>query len=338
MGWSSFRKPGLTHHHSARSWKGYTLVTVIFGDATYLLDMDGQIVHRWYFPDLRVFYARLLPNGNLLALGNHPDVMPTISPVEGRVLPINQRARTMGGNGSQLVEFNWEGERVWSYNNERIHHDFVRLANGNTIMPEWVEMPDDADRLVQGGLREPRSRRPKLVSDDFIEIDPTGKEMRRVTRGSCLTLDVTPSAFWKTGTNGPIPTASTLTWQTISCSSPAATTAEWASSIGQAGACNGSSARQRCSTSITHPGWPTATYRSSITACTAMGCHTLEWLRSTPRTAASLGSTPPNPSSSSLVATSPGRSGSPTVTCLSVRVLVVGSLKSRNKGRLPGSG
>jgi hypothetical protein len=180
MGWSSFRKPGLSHHHSARSWKGYTLVTVIFGDATYLLDMDGQIVHRWYFPDLRVFYARLLPNGNLLALGNHPDVMPTISPVEGRVLPINQRARTMGGNGSQLVEFNWEGERVWSYNNESIHHDFVRLANGNTIMPEWVEMPEDADRLVQGGLREARSRRPKLVSDDYIEIDPSGNEVRRI--------------------------------------------------------------------------------------------------------------------------------------------------------------
>ncbi len=180
MGWSPYRKPGLTHHHAARSWKGYTLVTSTFADATYLLDMDGQIVHRWHYPDLRVFYARLLPNGNLLALGNHPDVMPTITPAEGRVLPINQRARTMGGNGSQLVEFNWESERVWSYNNERIHHDFVRLTNGNTIMPEWVEMPEDADRLVQGGLREARSKRPKLVSDDYIEIDPTGKEVKRV--------------------------------------------------------------------------------------------------------------------------------------------------------------
>lgn len=180
MGWSAFRKPGLTHHHSARSWKGYTLVTGTAGDATYLLDMDGQIVHRWYYPDLRVFYARLLPNGNLLALGNHPDVMPTITPAEARGLPLNQRARSMGGNGSQLVEFNWEGDRVWSYDNERIHHDFVRLANGNTIMPQWVEMPDEADRLVQGGLRESRSRRPKLISDDYLEIDSSGKEVKRV--------------------------------------------------------------------------------------------------------------------------------------------------------------
>ena len=180
MGWSAYRKPGLTHHQSALSWKGYTLVTATAGDATYLLSMDGQIVHRWYYPDLRVFYAQLLPNGNLLALGNHPDVIPTITPAEARVLPLNQRARSMGGNSSQLVEFNWEGERVWSYNNEYIHHDFVRLANGNTIIPQWVEMPEDADRLVQGGLRESRSRRPKLVSDDYIEIDPTGKELRRV--------------------------------------------------------------------------------------------------------------------------------------------------------------
>jgi hypothetical protein len=180
MGWSAYRKPGLTHHHSVRSWKGYTLVTPTAGDATYLLDMDGQIVHRWYYLDLRVFYARLLPNGNLLAVGNHPDVMPTITPAEARGLPLNQRARSMGGNGSQLVEFNWDGERVWSYANECIHHDFVRLANGNTIMPQWVEMPEDVDRLVQGGLREPRSKRPKLISDDYIEIDPTGKEVRRV--------------------------------------------------------------------------------------------------------------------------------------------------------------
>ena len=55
MGWSTYRKPGLTHHYSARSWKGYTLVTATAGDATYLLSMDGQIVHRWYYPDLRQY-------------------------------------------------------------------------------------------------------------------------------------------------------------------------------------------------------------------------------------------------------------------------------------------
>ena len=185
MGWSPYRKPGVTYHHASLSWKGYTLVTATFGDATYLLNMDGQIVHRWYYPDLRVFYARLLPNGNLLALGNHPDLMPTTPQDEARVLhpkgrPLKERVRTMGGNGSQLVEFNWESERVWSYDNEYIHHDFVRLANGNTILAEWVEMPEESDKLVRGGLREPQSRRPKLVSDDYIEIDQAGKEVRRI--------------------------------------------------------------------------------------------------------------------------------------------------------------
>ncbi|SVD49598.1 uncharacterized protein METZ01_LOCUS402452, partial [marine metagenome] len=30
MGWSPYRKPGLTYHHAALSQKGYTLVTPTF--------------------------------------------------------------------------------------------------------------------------------------------------------------------------------------------------------------------------------------------------------------------------------------------------------------------
>ena len=40
MGWSLFRPTGLTHRNADFSG-GYTLVTPIGGDATYLLDEDG---------------------------------------------------------------------------------------------------------------------------------------------------------------------------------------------------------------------------------------------------------------------------------------------------------
>jgi hypothetical protein len=61
MGWSAFQKPGLTHHKTALSVKGFTLVTPMDGDATYLLDMSGRIVHRWTYDGLKVNYARLTP-------------------------------------------------------------------------------------------------------------------------------------------------------------------------------------------------------------------------------------------------------------------------------------
>ena len=37
------------------------------GDAVYLIDMKGEVVHRW-LPDAgsKFFYGQLLPNGNLL--------------------------------------------------------------------------------------------------------------------------------------------------------------------------------------------------------------------------------------------------------------------------------
>jgi len=66
MGWSPFRKTGLTHHTPAQTVKGYTLVTPANGDSTYLIDMAGRIAQRWHFSGLRVFYGRLLPTGKPL--------------------------------------------------------------------------------------------------------------------------------------------------------------------------------------------------------------------------------------------------------------------------------
>ena len=82
MGWSPFRKTGLTFHQPAQSVKGYTLVTPIAGDSTYLLNMSGQIVHRWRHPAMRAFYAKLLEDGKLLAMGtdNRP-CRPSLDPV-----------------------------------------------------------------------------------------------------------------------------------------------------------------------------------------------------------------------------------------------------------------
>lgn len=178
MGWSQFRKLGLTHYEPLRSVKGYTLVTPLGGDASYLIDVSGLIVHRWHNPDYRIGYGRLQPDGTLLALTLPAGLQVDVSPGEAMSLPFERRLRTLGGNAMHLTEFDWDGHVVWQYENAAIHHDFVRLPNGNTLLPETVELPLDVARSVRGGIRT-RGQKEVMLSDDIIEVDAKGEEVRR---------------------------------------------------------------------------------------------------------------------------------------------------------------
>jgi hypothetical protein len=179
MGWSPYRSMGLTHHEAAQSFKGYTLVTPTGSDSAYLLGMDGRIVHRWRFTTIRPGYGKLLPNGNLLMRG--VDVaLPPPPPPDAPPLPFEQQVRRLGANATHLLEVDWDGNVVWEYHNPAIHHDQVRLPNGNTLVPVWVELSQDAARRVRGGVRPRRGEKPHpLLCDDIVEIDPAGKEVWR---------------------------------------------------------------------------------------------------------------------------------------------------------------
>ena len=140
MGWSPFRKTGLSFHMPSASCKGYTLVTPMGSDSTYLIDMHGQIVHRWHLRGLRqAVYAQLLPNGRLLAMATDAStpIPPPLTPDE--IPAFAQHVRRIGGNANRLMEYDWDGNEFWRYENEYIHHDFVRLPGGTTLVTEFME-------------------------------------------------------------------------------------------------------------------------------------------------------------------------------------------------------
>ncbi len=181
MGWSPYRPTGLTYHQPAASFKGYTLLAPIRGEAAYLLDMDGRIVHRWRLPDLRTWYGRLQPDGRLLLGAVDPTLPPPPqTPFDQPPPAFDLHIRRLGGGFTHLLEVGWEGEVLWEYRNPAMHHDFVRLANGHTLVPEWVEIPDTLSRRVRGGLRRPREKFPPMLSDDIVELDRDGKEVSRL--------------------------------------------------------------------------------------------------------------------------------------------------------------
>jgi hypothetical protein len=181
VGWSAQRRTGLTVHSSARSFKGLTLLTPLGGEATLLLDMDGRVVHRWRQPGYRVFHAELLPSGNLLALVTDTALLPAPETPFDQPPPVFDRhVRRLGGNASHLRELDWDSRLVWEYRNERLHHDFVRLDNGNTLVAEWAELPAELAERVVGGVRRPGEVFPPMLGDDILEIDIHGVEVQRI--------------------------------------------------------------------------------------------------------------------------------------------------------------
>ena len=181
MGWSVNRPTGLTFHRSDMSTKGYTLVTPSSDKSAYLIDMNGRIVHRWVFDTIDPGYGRILDNGNLLMSGSDvtlpepPEDEPTKPPP-----PFERHITRLGGYKTTLHEVDWDGNLVWSYENRAQHHDFLRLPNGNTMVPEWVELSEDLHKKVRGGHRLHRERLPRLLGDDIVEIDPQGNEVNRI--------------------------------------------------------------------------------------------------------------------------------------------------------------
>ena len=191
MGWSVNRPTGLTFHRPGLSTKGYTLLTPHGDTATYLIDMDGRVVHRWVFSHIKPGYGRLLGNGNLLMTGSDintpkpPKDEPTKAPP-----PLEHHVTRLGGYHTTLVEVDWDGNVVWEYVNKFQHHDFYRFANGNTMVPEWVELPEELHRGVRGGRKMPRERLPRLLGDDLVEIDENLNEVRRIHTWQLLDLSL----------------------------------------------------------------------------------------------------------------------------------------------------
>lgn len=137
---------------------GVTLFCPLPSKTTYLIDMEGRVVHRWESEVDGVGVAYLLDDGRLLRAGLD----------EHNSFP-------GGGRGGVVEEFTWEGERTWEfrYSDEShlLHHDIEPLPNGNVLMIAW-ERKSREEALATG--RDPDL----LATDDFwpdhvIEVRPT---------------------------------------------------------------------------------------------------------------------------------------------------------------------
>ena len=139
---------GVLHYNPQKTYDGYTLLAPNSCKKTYLIDMEGNVVHTWksrYNPGL---YAELLPNGNLLRGARPPYKYCGIS-----------------GVGGLVQEIDWNGKVVWEYrmssSNEVQHHCFFRRQNGNTLILGWERIKNDV--MIAKG------RKPETIPDKSVE-------------------------------------------------------------------------------------------------------------------------------------------------------------------------
>jgi len=138
---------GTTIYKPGKTFEGYTIYSKYIKGAEpeenqiLLINMQGNIVHYWENKDIRLGYAEPLSNGNLLSLAE------------------NQSQLT------GLVELDWNGHVVWEYffDSRRVHHDFERLENGNTLV------------LCAKSRNVPEISPKPVVDDHIIEVNPGGE-------------------------------------------------------------------------------------------------------------------------------------------------------------------
>jgi len=150
---------------SEQASPGYTLFAPFETKETYLIDLDGRVVHRWnseYVPGQSV---KLLDDGHLMRAAREPGE----SPFHG------------GGEGGRIEEFDWDGRLLWTFvccdDDRRQHHDFEPLPNGNVLVIAWeAKTPEEA---IEAG-RDVEAAREGLWPDCVLEIEPVRPEGGKV--------------------------------------------------------------------------------------------------------------------------------------------------------------
>jgi hypothetical protein len=151
---------GLVRNES-EAFEGYTLYVPLRGSETLLLNMQGEVVHKWTSQHHPSNCAYLIPNGDLIRAG--------------KVLG-NEVFGSRGPSGGRIERFNWEGKRLWDfvYSNDSYHqhHDIEPLPNGNVLILAW-ERRTKEEAIAAG-------RKPDTVSDQgmfpdtVVEVKQTG--------------------------------------------------------------------------------------------------------------------------------------------------------------------
>lgn len=145
---------------------GYTLIAPLTSTKTYLVDLNGKLVHSWpgkHAPGQAVY---LLDDGSLLRCERQP------------------RNRDFGGGGigGRVVRIARDGKLLWEfvYADEKhcLHHDVKPMPNGHVLMIAWEKKT--RDEALAAGRDEDEMTGEEMWPDCMIEVEPRGASGGRI--------------------------------------------------------------------------------------------------------------------------------------------------------------
>lgn len=134
--------------------RGYTIINTYRSDKVYLIDHLGREVHAWKLEGHEIEQAELLENGNLMI-----------------------RHRASSSDLWSTSEVDQAGRIIWQYTERELHHDFLKLPNGNVLLLMRTLLSSQA--AAAAGAVNPYLHSGWLY-DYLREIKPTGPDSGEV--------------------------------------------------------------------------------------------------------------------------------------------------------------
>ncbi len=142
------------------STQPYVLFAPIQSNVTYLMDLQGQLVHQWQADSTPACSVYLLSDGRLL----RPQSLGDANFPSG------------GCNGGRVQLLGWDGTVLWSFDyngpDHQQHHDVRFLPSGHVLLVAWEK--HSADEALAAG-RDPATipANGEIWVDHLVEVDPT---------------------------------------------------------------------------------------------------------------------------------------------------------------------
>lgn len=156
---------GLRGWDPERASSGYTLFTPLnAGQSAYLIDLAGEVVHRWMLPYPPGLYGSLTPRGTLF--------------YNGKIVEQADRfIDSQPWKGGVALELDWDGRVLWEVRQRDHHHDGALLRNGNVLLLCLAPLPPEAAARVAGG--QPGTEHQGVIFADYlVEMTRRGEVIR----------------------------------------------------------------------------------------------------------------------------------------------------------------